>query len=71
VPVWDAADLEASLRTLAESKGLGAGKLFAPLRVALTGVAASPGIFEVLLLLGRTASLERIDAAVRHLDAGD
>ena len=64
---WDAAQLETRLRSLAESKGIGAGKLLAPLRVALTGLTASPGIFEVLLLLGRDRSLERIDSAVRYI----
>lgn len=66
-PEWDGPGLEARLRALAESKGLGAGKLFAPLRVALTGLTASPGIFEVLSLLGRDRSLKRIDAAVRYV----
>jgi glutamyl-tRNA synthetase len=66
-PEWDAAQLESRLRSLAEAKGLGAGKLFAPLRVALTGLTASPGIFELLLLLGRDRSLERIDSAVRYI----
>jgi glutamyl-tRNA synthetase len=66
-PTWDATDLEARLRSLAESKGVGVGKLFAPLRVALTGLTASPGIFELLLLLGRDRSLERIDSAVRYI----
>ena len=67
VSSWEAAPLETALRTLAESRGLGAGKLFAPLRVALTGLTASPGIFEVLTLLGRDRSLERIDTAVRYI----
>lgn len=66
-PSWDMASLEGLLRSAAESKGLGAGKLFAPLRVALTGLSASPGIFEVLHILGRSRSLDRIDAAVQHL----
>jgi glutamyl-tRNA synthetase len=69
-PAWDAAALEGMLRSLAESRGIGAGKLFQPLRVALTGVTASPGIFDVLLLLGRERSLSRIDAAMARLAAG-
>jgi glutamyl-tRNA synthetase len=70
-PEWDAAAMEASLRVLAEQLGLGdkAGKLFQPLRVALTGQSASPGIFDVLMLLGRDRSLRRIDAAVHFLGA--
>jgi glutamyl-tRNA synthetase len=61
---WNAAAMEPALRALAEERGVGAGKLFQPLRVALTGLAASPGIFEVLEVLGRERSLTRIDAAV-------
>jgi len=63
---WDATAMEPALRILAEAHGVGAGKLFQPLRVALTGVAESPGIFDVLLLLGRDRSLARIDAALSH-----
>jgi glutamyl-tRNA synthetase len=69
-PAWDAAALEGDLRTLAEARGIGAGKLFQPLRVALTGVTASPGIFDVLVLLGRDRSLSRLDAAMAWLAAG-
>jgi glutamyl-tRNA synthetase len=69
-PSWDAASLEGELRTLAESRGIPAGKLFQPLRVALTGVTASPGIFDVLVLLGRDRSLSRLDAAMAWLSAG-
>jgi glutamyl-tRNA synthetase len=66
-PLWEAASLEEALRALAETRGVGAGKLFQPLRVALTGVAASPGIFDVLVLLGRDRSLARLDSAVMYL----
>ena len=62
-PTWEPAPLEETLRQLAEDRGIGAGKLFQTLRVALTGSAASPGIFDVLVLLGRERSLTRIDAA--------
>jgi len=64
---WTLEATEASLRTLAESRGLGAGKLFQPLRVALTGSAASPGIFDVLVVLGKARSLARIDRAIEVL----
>jgi glutamyl-tRNA synthetase len=66
-PAWDAATLEPAMRALAESRGIGAGKLFAPLRVAVTGLTASPGIFEVLGILGRDRTLQRIDAALEFL----
>jgi glutamyl-tRNA synthetase len=60
--------MEHALRALAERRGTTAGKIFQPLRVALTGTAASPGIFDVLAALGRERSLARIDAAVTWID---
>ena len=60
---WNAEDIEAAVRETSESAGVGLGKLAQPLRAALTGRSVSPGIFDVLLLLGRDASLARLDAA--------
>jgi glutamyl-tRNA synthetase len=57
---WDAASLEAAIREVAESAGVKLGKLAQPLRVALTGRTTSPGIFDVLAVLGRDESLARI-----------
>ncbi|MDE2410682.1 MAG: glutamate--tRNA ligase [Sphingomonadales bacterium] len=59
---WSLETLEASLKAMAEERGLGLGKLAQPLRAALTGQTTSPGIFDVLVLLGRDESLARIDA---------
>jgi glutamyl-tRNA synthetase len=59
-PAWTAEALEPALRTLAESRGLTAGKIFTPLRVAVTGLSVSPGIFDVLTLIGKDRSLERL-----------
>jgi glutamyl-tRNA synthetase len=59
---WTIEGLEASLKAMAEELGLGLGKLAQPLRAALTGQTTSPGIFDVLVLLGRDESLARIDA---------
>lgn len=59
---WTSAGLEATLKVMAEELGLGLGKLAQPLRAALTGQATSPGIFDVLVLLGRDESLARIAA---------
>jgi len=69
---WEPAAMEEALRALAERMGFGdkAGRVFQPLRVALTGLAASPGIFDVLLLLGRSRALARIDDALGYLRAG-
>jgi glutamyl-tRNA synthetase len=57
---WDAASVEAAIREVAESGGVKLGKLAQPLRAALTGRTTSPGIFDVLALLGREESLARI-----------
>lgn len=59
---WTIEALEASTKALAEELELGLGKLAQPLRAALTGTTTSPGIFDVLVLLGREESLARIDA---------
>ena len=67
---WVPDAMEASLRTLAERRGVAAGKLFQPLRLALTGMTVSPGIFEVLVAMGRERSLQRIDQAIRYLGNG-
>ena len=67
---WTSEAMEQPLRELAEAHGIGAGKLFQPMRVALTGLTVSPGIFDVLVLLGRDRSLTRLDRAIEHLRSG-
>lgn len=59
---WTSETLEATLKAAAGEWGLGLGKLAQPLRAALTGQTTSPGIFDVLVLLGRDESLARISA---------
>jgi glutamyl-tRNA synthetase len=57
---WTAAALEAAVKAHAEAVNLKLGKVAQPLRAALTGTANSPGIFDVLEVLGRNESLARI-----------
>jgi glutamyl-tRNA synthetase len=57
---WNAQTTEAAIREYAESSGLKLGKIAQPLRAALTGRATSPGVFDVLDVLGREESLARI-----------
>lgn len=57
------AELEAAARAQAERQGLGFGKLAQPLRAALTGRTVSPGIFEVMTVLGRDEVLRRLEDA--------
>ncbi len=59
---WTVDSLESATKALAEELDLGLGKLAQPMRAALTGTTTSPGIFDVLILLGREESLARIDA---------
>jgi glutamyl-tRNA synthetase len=66
-PDWSPTSLETELRALADTLGTTAGKIFQPLRVALTGMMASPGIFDVLQTLGRDRALARVDAAIRYV----
>ena len=59
---WEAGELEGIVRSHAESKELGMGKIAQPLRAALTGSNISPGIFEIMEVLGREESLARLRA---------
>jgi glutamyl-tRNA synthetase len=64
---WQAADIEATLRAMLEDLELNARKGLQPIRVATTGSTVSPPLFETLGVLGRAATLERIETARRRL----
>jgi len=66
---FDAAAVEAALAPLPERLGLKPGKVYQPIRVAISGGTVSPGIFESLAVLGREESLRRIDTALVRLSA--
>ena len=66
---WDEAGLEATVRAQAEAAGVKLGQLAQPLRAALTGATASPGIFEVMAVLGREEVLARLADAVAGANA--
>jgi glutamyl-tRNA synthetase len=57
---WTAANTEAATRAFAEAEGIKLGGAAQPLRVALTGKTTSPGIFDVLAVLGRQECLDRL-----------
>jgi glutamyl-tRNA synthetase len=57
---WTVAAIDAAARAFAEARGLKLGKVAQPLRAALTGRTVSPGIFEVMVLIGREESLARL-----------
>ncbi len=70
VEPWTQAELDAAVRGYAEAADVKLGKVAQPLRAALTGKATSPGIFEVLEVLGRVELLERIrDQALTNKSA--
>lgn len=62
---WTMEQIEERIRSVAEDAGLGLGKVAQPLRAALTGRTTSPGIFDVLYLLGREETLMRLADALR------
>jgi glutamyl-tRNA synthetase len=66
---FDPASVEAALAPLPERLGAKPGKVYQPIRVAITGTSISPGIFESLAVLGQEESLSRIDAALARLRA--
>lgn len=57
---WKLETIEASIREFAEETGEKLGQIAQPLRAALTGTTKSPGIFDILVLLGREEALARI-----------
>jgi glutamyl-tRNA synthetase len=60
VTPWNGATTEAAMRDFAEQNGLKLGAVAQPLRVVLTGRTTSPGIFDVLSVLGRDECLARL-----------
>ena len=67
VEPWSEQDLEAAIRRHAESRGVKLGQVAQPLRAALTGSNASPGIFEVMAVLGRQEAMARLADAVEDM----
>ena len=57
---WTIETTEDRVKAIAEAAELGLGKLAQPMRAALTGSTSSPGIFDVLILLGKEESLDRL-----------
>jgi glutamyl-tRNA synthetase len=68
VDPFEAAAIESVLRSVAQVRGIKAGSLIHATRVAVTGRAVSPGLFEVLALLGRDRTLARLERLERFLE---
>jgi glutamyl-tRNA synthetase len=69
LPEFTPAAMETVLHAIAAKRGAKLGKVAQPMRVALTGGTVSPGIFEVMDVLGREEVLRRLDACVRRIRA--
>ena len=67
VEPFDVATSEQALRALAEQRGVSAGKLIHPLRLALTGRGSSPPVFDVAVVLGKERSLRRLQQLIDRL----
>ncbi len=67
--VWDTDTLESTVRAFADSCSLSLGKVAQPMRAALTGRTASPGIFDVMSVLGQSAVLARLRAVESGIES--
>jgi len=67
---WTPEALEQRLRGLADEKGVPAGKIFQPIRIALTGGTVSEPVNELLYVVGKAAALERLRDAVTSMNPG-
>jgi glutamyl-tRNA synthetase len=70
VPEWTPAALEAAVRAHADALGVKLGQAAQPLRAALTGRATSPGLFDVMAVLGKQETLARLRDQDRATAAG-
>jgi len=65
---FDEKSLEGAFLDVMEKTGLKLGKIAQPVRVALTGKTASPGIFEIIALLGKEPVIQRLQAAIQFIE---
>ncbi|MBF0573551.1 MAG: glutamate--tRNA ligase [Desulfamplus sp.] len=61
-------NLEELFKKIMEETNLKFGKIAQPLRVALTGTTVSPGIFEMILALGKNRTVQRIEKAIEYIE---
>ena len=64
---WDASALEGAFEALLAEKEVGKGKVLAPLRLALTGAPAGPGVFDIAALVGKEETAHRLAKAIETL----
>ncbi len=69
IETYDEASLEAAFKSVLEAFEIKLGKIAQPVRVALTGTSVSPGIFEVMAVLGKSRVLPRLEKAIAFIEA--
>ncbi len=67
---WDRDAIEGGFTEVLDEMGLKLSKVAQPLRVALTGGTVSPGIFEIIEVIGREGVISRIDRAIKFIEGG-
>lgn len=65
---YDKEAIEALYRSLSEELGISMGRLIHPTRMAITGRTAGPGLFEIMVLLGRRKTVERLEKAATYIE---
>ena len=66
---FEEAELETAFKNVIEKTGLKLGKIAQPVRVALTGRTASPGIFEIIEIIGKDKVMARLEQAVEYIES--
>ena len=64
---WNQNEIENSLRGLAESEDISAGKLIHPTRLAISGISSGPSLFDMMVLMGKDTCISRIEKAIKVL----
>ena len=62
---WTPQAIEQALRAVADQRGVAAGKIFQPIRIALTGGTVSEPVNELLYVVGKDAALKRLESAAK------
>ncbi len=67
---YDKESIEALYRSLSEDLGISTGRLIHPTRLSITGRTAGPGLFDIMALLGRKRTVERLKKAAAFIEGG-
>jgi len=67
VEYWDESNLETVVRSVASSLQIKAGKIIHPTRVSLTGKKIGPGLFELMVFLGKEKNIQRLEDALEKI----